>query len=72
MSLFSFILIALLWFVGGTFLFALAARAYAIRLRITLPVRKVIAMDDYQEMFSTLTWLSSGLGPRGIRRKTGK
>lgn len=67
MSLFSFILVAVLWFVGGTFLLALAVRAYAIRLRITLPVRKVIAMEDYQEIFSTLTWLSSGLDPKGGR-----
>jgi len=67
MSLTSFIVFVVIWCLVGVILLALAIRVYAIRLRITLPVRKVIAMDDYQEMFSTLTRLSSGLGPKGGR-----
>ena len=61
MSLTSFIVFVVIWCLVGVILLALAIRAYAIRLRISLPLRKVIAMNDYQAIFITMTRLSSGL-----------
>ena len=41
MSLLSFILIAVLWFIGGTFLLVLAIRAYATKVRPRIgPIKK--------------------------------
>lgn len=67
MSSLIFIIIAVFWFIVGTFILALALRAYSIRLRVTLPIRSVITMEDYQDIFSTLTRLSTTLGPKKAR-----
>lgn len=67
MSLPFFIVFVVIWCLVGVILLALAIRAYAIRLRISLPLRKVIAMNEYQEIFTTMTRLSSGLRPKGGR-----
>jgi len=40
---------------------ALTIRAYALRVRITFPVRRVIALNDYQDIFANLTQSSSQL-----------
>lgn len=67
MSLPFFIVFVVIWCLVGVILLALAIRAYAIRLRISLPLRKVIAMNDYQDIFTTMIRLSSGLRPKGGR-----